>query len=142
MWADAFLRAEQRHVLLLALWAGATLLGATVLALTLVAQRRASPLLARFATQLAAWGLVAALVAGLEWHGLHIRDVASATRVERLVWMRVGFDLGIVGMGGVLAVVGRTIARSPGAVGAGMAIIVHGLALFSIDVQFASSVSI
>lgn len=141
MWADSFLRAEQHHVLSLLLWAGLTVVSATVLGVTLVAQRRASPLLARFATHLALWGLVAALVAGVEWHGLHLRDVASATRVERLMWLRIGFDLGFIGMGAMLAAAGRVIARRPGAIGAGMAIIVHGLALFAIDVQFASSVS-
>ena len=55
--------------------------------------------------------------------------------------MRIGFDAGIVGMGTMLAGAGRLIGRRPGAIGAGVAIVVHGLALFAIDVQFASSVS-
>lgn len=141
MWADSFLRAEQQHVLLFLLWGASTVLSATLIAIVLATQRRASSLLAQFATQLAVWGLVVAIVAGIEWHGIHLRDVASATRVERLVWMRVGFDVGVVGMGGLLVVVGRIVARSPRATGAGIAIIVHGLALFAIDAQFASRVS-
>ena len=128
-------------MLSLLLWAGLTVLTATVLAITLAAQHRVSPLLTRFATLLAVCGLVVAIVAGIEWHGVHLRDVASATRVERLMWLRIGFDLGIVGMGSILAVAGRAIARRPAAIGAGMAIVVHGLALFAIDVQFASRVS-
>lgn len=141
MWADSFLRAEQQHVALLLVWSAVTVLSATVLAITLVARHRASPMLTQFARQLAVWGLLAAVVAGVEWHGIHLRDLASATRVERLLWLRVGFDAGIVGMGTILAAAGWWIARSPGAIGAGMSIIVHGLALFAIDVQFASSVS-
>lgn len=141
MWADSFLRAEQQHVLLLLLWGATTVLTATLIAIVLATQRRASSLLAQFATQLAVWGLAVAIVAGVEWHGIHLRDVASATRVERLLWMRIGFDVGIAGMGGVLAAVGRIAARSPRATGAGIAIILHGLALFAIDVQFASRVS-
>lgn len=141
MWADTFLRLEQQHALLLLLWAACTILSATAVAIPIAAQRRDSPLLAHFATQLAAWGLLAAIVAGIEWHGIHLRDLAGATRVERFTWLRSGFDLGIVGMGSMLAVAGRVMARSPRATGAGMAIILHGLALFAIDAQFASKVS-
>lgn len=57
------------------------------------------------------------------------------------MWLRSGFDLGIVGMGSILAAAGRVMARSPRATGAGMAIILHGLALFAIDAQFANKVS-
>lgn len=141
MWADSFLRAEQQHVLLLLLWAAATVLSATLIAVVLTVQRRASALLAQFAMQLAIWGVVVALVALVEWHGIRLRDVAGATRVQRLLWMRIGFDVGIVGVGVVLAAAGRIMARSPRANGAGIAIAVHGLALFAIDVQFASRVS-
>ena len=141
MWADSFLRFEQQHVLLLLLWAGCTVLSATSIAIVLAAQHRVSPLLSYFATQLAGWGVLAGIVAGVEWHGIHLRDVAGATRVERLTWLRIGFDLGIIGMGLILAAAGRMLARSPRAIGAAMAIIVNGLALFAIDVQFASNIS-
>ena len=128
-------------MLTLLLWGGSSVVCATIIAIMLAGQRRVSPLLAQFATQLAIWGLLAAIVAGIEWHGIHLRDVASATRVERLTWLRVGFDAGIIGMGIILTAAGRLLARSPRANGAGMAIIVHGLALFAIDVQFVSNVS-
>ena len=141
MWADSFLRAEEQHVLLLLLWGALTVVSSTAIAITLVAQHRASAMLSQFARQLAVWGLLAAIVAAVEWHGIHLRDLASATRVERLVWFRMGFDVGIVGMGIILAATRRLIARSPGALGAGVAIMVHGLALFAVDVQFASSIS-
>lgn len=141
MWADTFLRAEQQHVLLLLIWSASTLLSATAVAATLAAQRRTSPLLSQFAAQLAVWGIVVAIVAGIEWHGIHLRDAAGATRVERLIWMRIGFDVGIVGIGAVLAAAGRVVGRSARANGAGIAIAVHGLALFAIDVQFAGKIA-
>lgn len=141
MWADILLRAEQQHAISLLLWGALTVLSATVIAVTLAVQNRASPLLAQFATQLAFWGLLAALVSGIEWHGLHVRDAAGAARVERLAWMRIGFDVGIVGMGITLAAAAGIIGRKLGAIGAGIAIVLHGLALFAIDVQFASGVS-
>lgn len=141
MWADTFLRAEQQHVISLLLWGALTILSATVIGVTLTVQHRASPLLAQFATQLALWGLLAAVVAGIEWHGIHVRDAGGATRVERLAWMRIGFDVGIVGMGTTLAAAAGIFGRKLGAIGAGVAIVLHGLALFAIDVQFASGVS-
>ena len=141
MWADSFLRAEQQHALLLLLWSGLSVLGGTAIALLLVAQHRASILLASFAKQLALWGLAIAVIVALERHGLRVRDVASATRVERLLWMRIGFDVGIVGMGTILTIAGRRLAPRRGAVGAGIAIAVHGMALFIVDAHFASMVS-
>ena len=141
MWADSFLRFEQQHVFLLLLWAGSTVLSGTSIAIVLAAQHRESPLLAHFAMQLAGWGVLAGILAGVEWHGIHLRDVAGATRVERLAWLRIGFDLGIMGMGVILAAAGRVMARSPRMVGAGMAVVINGLALFAIDVQFVGNVS-
>lgn len=141
VWADSFLRAEQQHVVLLLVWSGLSLLAGTATALLLVARHRASTLLANFAKQLVLWALVVGVAVALERHGLRLRDVASATRVERLLWMRIGFDIGIVGMGTLLAIAGRRLARSRGAIGAGIAIAVHGMALFIVDAQFASMVS-
>lgn len=144
MWADSFLRAEQQHVLLLLVWSALSVLAGTTITLLLAAQQRASILLANFAKQLALWGLVIAVVVVLERRGLRLRDVASATRVEHLLWMRIGFDVGIVGMGTILTIAGRRLAAgrgAVGAVGAGIAIAVHGTALFIVDAHFASMVS-
>lgn len=141
MWADSFLSAEQQHALLLLLWSALSVLAGTAMALLLIARQRASILLANFAKQLAVWGLVIAVVVALERRGLRLRDVASATRVEHLLWMRIGFDVGIVGMGAILAIAGRRLAPGRGAVGAGIAIAVHGMALFIVDAHFASMIS-
>ena len=52
-----------------------------------------------------------------------------------------GLDAGFVGIGAVLAVAGRLLARNVGAAGAGAAIVVQGLALLLIDLQLAAVVS-
>lgn len=141
MWADTFLGVEQRHVFSLLFWGASTVLCATILATTLAVQSRKSAFLAHFAIQLAVWGMLAIIIGAIEWHGIHLRNVASATRVEHLMWLRTGLDIGVVGIGLSLAATGRVLGRTPAVSGAGIAIIVHGLALFAIDVQFVGAVS-
>ena len=141
MWADTFLVIEQQHAFSLLLWGASTVLCATIVATTLAAQHRKSTLLVHFATQLAVWGILAIIVGAIEWHGIHLRTVDSATKVEHVMWLRTGLDVGVVGIGATLVAAGRILARHPGVSGAGIAIVVHGLALFAIDVQFVSAVS-
>jgi len=52
-----------------------------------------------------------------------------------------GFDAGFVGIGIVLGLCGRLLARNSAAVGAGVGILVQGFGLLLIDLQFASMVS-
>ena len=128
-------------MLRLLLWAGLSILAATAIAAMITLRRLRSALLSHFALQMALWGLVLGSIAALEWHGLHLRDLSGAARIERLVWMNIGFDAGFVGMGCVLALCGRILARNAAAVGAGVGILVQGLGLLLIDLQFASMVS-
>lgn len=141
MWADTFLYAERQHLLRLLLWAGLSILGATGVVATMAARRVRSPLLAHFAIQMAAWGGVVGLIAAIEWHAAHLRDVSGATRVERLLWINVGLDAGYVVIGAVIATCTWKTARKMAGVGAGTAIAVQGLALLLIDLQFASMIS-
>jgi hypothetical protein len=55
--------------------------------------------------------------------------------------MNIGADAGFAGMGCVLALCGRILVRNAAAVGAGIGIVVQGLGLLLIDLQFASIVS-
>lgn len=141
MWADTLFHAEQQHLLRLLLWAGLSIIAATAIATTIVARQLRSPLLTHFALQMAVWGIVLGVIAGAEWHGLHFRDVSGSTRLERLLWMNIGMDVGFVGMGAVLGFCGRVLVRSLAAIGAGVGIVVQGLAMLLIDLQFASLVS-
>lgn len=141
MWADTLLQAEQQHLLRLLLWAALSIIAATAIATTIAVRRLRSPLLTHFALQMALWGIVVAVIAAVEWHGLHLRDVSGSARLERLLWMNIGMDTGFVGMGAVLGFCGRVLARNIAAIGAGVGIVVQGLAMLLIDLQFASIVS-
>ena len=141
MLADTFLRAEQVHLLRLLAWGGLSIVAGTLLAITIATRRARSPLLAHFALQIAVWGFVIAVIAGMEWRGLHLPDLAAASRAERVLWMNIGFDAGFVGMGAVLAASARILTRNAAALGAGIGIIVQGLALLVIDLQFAAVVA-
>ena len=141
MWADTLFRAEQQHLLRLLFWSGLSILSGTA-ALTMVAVRRLqSPLLKQFAIQMTAWGLLVGAIAGITWRGAHFRDVSGAARLERFLWMSIGLDVGYVAIGVVLAGAAWVIAKRMGGVGAGTAIVVQGIALLLIDLQFAAAVS-
>ena len=141
MWADTVLHAEQQHLLRLLLWAGLSIVAATAVA-TLVSLRRVqTPFLKHFAIQLAVWGVAVGAIAAVGWHGAELRDVSGAARLERLLWMNVGLEIGYVAVGTVLALSGWMLARRLSAVGAGMGIVIQGLALLIIDLQFAAIVS-
>jgi len=141
VWADTLLRAEQQHLLRLLVWAGLSIVVATALAATLAAKRVHSSLLRHFGLQTVAWGVVIAAIATTNLRGARLRDVAGAARLERLVWMNVGLDVGYVGIGAALAVAAWLLARRMSVVGAGVGIVVQGLALLILELQFAAIVS-
>ena len=108
----------------------------------MIAVRRArSPLLAHFALQMAIWGVALAVIAAIDWRGLHVRDLSGATHLDRMLWLNIGFDCGFVGMGAVLAACARFLTRNAAALGAGVGIMVQGLALLLIDLQLAAAIS-
>jgi hypothetical protein len=141
VWADTLLRAEQQHLLRLLFWAGMSVLGGTAAMTTVAVRRVRSPLLTHFAIQMAAWGAVVGAIAGIAWRNVHLRDVSGAARVERLLWMSIGLDVGYVAVGLVLAATAWLLAKKVGGVGAGTAIVVQGIALLLIDLQFAAVVA-
>lgn len=140
MWADTLLAAERAHLLRLMVWAAASLLAGTALIAWLAAGRR-SPLLVNFAGQTALWGIVELGIAALAYQGLGLRDLAAATRLDRLLWLDVGLAAGCVLCGLVLAVAGWQLGRRLGAVGAGMGIVVQGCALVLLELMLASQIA-
>ena len=60
---------------------------------------------------------------------------------SRLLWMNVGLDVGYVATGAVLAVYAWTAAKRSAGVGAGTGIVIQGVALLVIDLQYASMIS-
>lgn len=141
MWSDILLAAERQHLVALLLWSALSILAATLIAVMLAARRTRSKLLEHFALQMLLWGAIFGMIAGLELHSLALRDVSAATRLERMVWMNIGLDVGYVGIGAVLAAVGYKLSRSMAAVGAGTGLVVQGLAVLLIDLQFAALIS-
>jgi hypothetical protein len=141
MWADTLLAAEGAHLLRVLLWGAASLLVGTGLLAWLRLGARRSALLEQFAIQTAAWGTAEVALAALARGSLGIRDLAAATRLDRLLWLNLGLDAGYVMLGLALAIVGWRLARHLGYVGAGIAIIVQGGALALLDLTFAIQIS-
>lgn len=141
MWADTLFRAEQQHLLRLLLWAATSVLGGTAVGAAVAIRRMESPLLKQFAIQTGVWGAVIGAVAALWWQTAALPDVAGAARLDRLLWMTMGLDIGCIAVGAVLATTGWIFSKRLGAVGAGTAIAVQGLALLVLHMQFANTVS-
>src|SRR5690349_13145237 len=103
MWADTLLAAERSHLIRMVLWAVTSATLGTMLLAFITLRRVAAPILQGFAVQVLAWGLLELIVAATSWRFLAMRDVSAATRLDRLTWLHVGLDTGIVGIGIVLA---------------------------------------
>ena len=69
------------------------------------------------------------------------RDLASATRLDRILWLNIGLDAGYVLVGITLIVVGWRMGRRLGLVGAGMGVVVQGGALALLDLVLAAQIS-
>lgn len=141
MWADTLLAAERAHLLRLALWGGASLLIGTAVVAMLRIGRRRSSLLEHFSIQTAAWGAIELCMTLLGQQSLSLRDLAGATRLDRMLWLNIGLDLGYVFVGLALAVVGWRAMRRLGLVGAGLGVIVQGSALAVLDLLLAGQIS-
>ena len=141
MWADTLEIAERAHLLRLLVWSAVSVMMGTALFAWLRVGARRSDLLRHFAIQTAAWGVVEALVAALLLGQLAPRDIAAATRLDRVLWLNIGLDAGYVLLGGTLVVVGTRLGRRLGLIGAGMGVIVQGLALALLDLMLASQIS-
>ena len=141
MWADTLLAVERAHLIRLVVWGGASLLvGSMLLGLMRVRGYRSS-LLDHFGIQTAAWGSIDLALAAIGLHGLELRDLTGATRLDRFLWLNIGLDVGYVLVGITLLVLGWRLARRMGLVGAGMAVIVQGSALALLDLVLANHIS-
>lgn len=138
MWADALFLAERNHVLRLVAWGAGCVLVGTLLLLLVVRRRHGSPLLTHFAIQTAAWGAIELVIGALAWSGLAYRDLGGFTRLDRVLWLNIGLNLGYVAVGVTLALTGWALARRLALVGAGMGVLVQGLALLVLDLYLVS----
>ena len=133
MWSDTFLLYERAHLLRLLLWGATSAVCGLVLIGVTRRTRLRSSLLFHFGLQTAAWGLIDLVLAGNAWWALALRDLRSATQLDRFLWLNVGLDVGYVAVGVTLALTGWKLARKLGLVGAGLGVVVQGLALLVLD---------
>ena len=141
MWADTLLAAERAHVLRLLAWSAASLLaGTSILAWQRVGGRR-SPLLQHFGIQAMSWGALSSAIGLVLSAGLTTRDLAGATRLDRLLWLNIGLDVGYTLVGATLITLGWTLGRRLGLVGAGIGVVVQGCALALLDLVLAAQIS-
>ena len=136
MWSDTLLAVERAHLLRLLAWAGTSMVVGTALYAILTLRHLGSALLRHFAIQTFAWGLVNFLIAGAGMLRLAERDFSSATRLDRVLWLSAGLDVGIVLVGATLAITGWTLARRLALIGAGIGVLVQGAALLVLDLGF------
>ena len=117
------------------MWAAISVLGGTALMAVITVRRLSAPLLKHFAIQTAAWGAVNALIALWAWRGLAMRDFAGAQKLLNILWLNTGLDVGYAAVGLTLVILGWRWERRLGAVGAGVGVVVQGLALALLDLR-------
>jgi hypothetical protein len=137
MWADQVLAFERAHVARLLLWGALCVVSGLGTALILRQRWKTAPGLRHFAIQTGAWGAINSALALAARPGLALRDFDGVTRLDRFLWFNCGLDVGYVGVGVALAWCGWRLARSQGLVGAGLGVVVQGLALLLLDVRLA-----
>jgi uncharacterized protein DUF6992 len=138
MWSDTLLAAERSHLIRLVIWAATSAVFGTSLASIIALRRLAAPILLWFAIQTLAWGSVELLMSAARWRGLAMRDVSAATQLDRLTWLGVGLDVGLIAVGVTAIVLAWAPKRRLGALGGGLGIVVQGLGLLVLDLTFAS----
>jgi hypothetical protein len=141
MWADVLLSLERTHLLRLALWGGGSVLAGTLLLAWLAWRRPATPLLRHFGIQTAAWGAVDLAICAWAWRGLALRDFDGQAQLVNVLWLNVGLDVGYAGVGLTLALTAWRLGQRLGAVGAGVGVIVQGLALALLDLRLIADIA-
>jgi hypothetical protein len=135
MWADTLLALERGHLLRLAMWGGSSVVLGTAMLAWLTLRRTSAPLLRHFAIQMAAWGAVDLIICLASWRGLAMRDYAGAQQLLNVLWLNTGLDAGYAAVGATLALTAWRWGARAGGIGAGLGVIVQGLALFLLDLR-------
>jgi hypothetical protein len=132
MFADSVRQLERAYLERLIMWGGVSIVAGTAVMVMLAAWHVRSALLKHFALQNLLWGVGAFLVGAVRSRSVPLRDLASATRLDQLLWFNAGLDVGIVAVGVVLTVAALKLGPRQGLAGAALGLIVQGAALFVI----------
>ncbi len=125
---------ERDHLARLGLWAVASLaIGLVAFVLAPRLQAAARSFWQHFGIQSAAWGVVDLLIVAAAWNGLAARDLAGAIALDRFLWLNIGLDVGYAMVGITLVVFGARSPRRTGLIGAGVAVMLQGVALAVLD---------
>jgi hypothetical protein len=131
MFADALMQLERAYLERLMLWGVASVIVGTAVLAALAIGRGRSSLLTHFAWQTILWGMGAFAVGTLRWRVIPLRDLASATQLDRSLWFDAGLDIGVIAVGAVLVATALNFGRRQGLLGAGLAIILQGATLLA-----------
>jgi hypothetical protein len=138
MWSDTLLAAERSHLIRVAIWAATSAALGMAFVTIITIRRLIAPIVLWFAIQTLVWGSLELIVSAARWHTVSMRDISAAARLERLTWLGVGLDVGLVAVGVATILLAWTPRRRLGAFGGGLGIIVQGLALLVLDLRFAA----
>jgi hypothetical protein len=149
VWADTLHHAEQLHLLRVCFWGGLSTLAGTALLVFVLSYRRPSTIIARFASVCAVFGAGEIVVAGIAYRAIPLRDISGATRLDRVAWLQLGLYIGLMAVGvSTMISSGNAGRRTPGSnslgapgVGAGAAMLMHGLALATLELILISEIS-
>ena len=141
-WADSLLALERLYYLKIIIWGALSILGGSGVITGLLVSRTESRLVRWFAQVTLISGVLAVLAGVWMRHGAGLRDLTAAISLDRWLWFGIGLDTGLVLTGFVLAVCGTRASADwrPGMVGAGIAVIVQGLALALLTLQLSAGV--
>jgi hypothetical protein len=121
--------AERAHLKRLAAWSAVSVAGGSAL----MAARWQDPRLRHFGIQSAGWGLINAAIVAAAWSGAgREKTDAEIASAREFVWLNEGLDVGYVGVGVTMAILGRA-AQRPGVEGAGWGVAVQGAGLLVLD---------
>jgi hypothetical protein len=138
MWSDTLLMAERSHLIRIVIWAFTSAVLGTAFVTIIGVRRVSAPIVSWFAIQTLAWGSLELIVTAARWSALSMRDVSAATRLDRLTWLGIGIDVGIVGAGVTAALLAWKLTRNLRVFGGGLGFIVQGFGLLVLDLTFAS----
>jgi hypothetical protein len=140
VWSDQLFVAEQRQLVATLGWGLVSLVAGMIVLAVARGRGSRSPLLTHFGVQMATWGSAIALVAFGQYRALGLRDLASATRLDRFAWFAAGLEVGIILVGMVITLMSWRPAPKLGGVGAGLAISTQGLALLILNLHLITAV--